>query len=470
MLKPGERVLVAVSGGADSVALLICLQRTAARLEITVAAAHLNHRLRGEESDSDEDFVRRLCARCGIELIAESARVKEKAAASGQNLEEAAREARYEFLRRAARRVGAHRIAVGHTLNDQAETVLMRLFRGSGASGLSAVYPVVDGIIIRPLLETGRAEVLRYLKALRVRHREDSSNRDLELSRNRLRNKWIPLLSREFNPRLIEILAREADLARETSDFLERVSRAEYGRLRGTIRGGISLPAKEMSELHPLMQKLVCRQALQEVRGSLRGITSHHIEAVLRLCLTGQSGKATELPGGVTVVRRFKNVAVLRDRPQAGPGFEYRLRLPGRCSVPEAGVEFVASEDGENGDSHRCPPEKVNDPMEMRPVSSGGHRWLSTSYAWLDRDTLPKALVVRSRRPGDRYGGAGHRKVKKMLIDAQIDLHARARLPVVAAGDAVVWIPGFRPARQYAVRPDSAHRILLEARSLDREL
>jgi tRNA(Ile)-lysidine synthase len=447
MVKPGERVLVAVSGGADSVALLLCLQRLAARLKITVTAAHLNHRLRGAESDADEQFVRKLCARHGIDLIAESACVKEKAAALRQNLEEAAREARYDFLRRAARQVGADRIAVGHTLNDQAETVLMRFFRGSGAAGISAIHPVVDGVIVRPLLETGRAEVLRYLKSLRIRHREDSSNRDLELRRNRLRNKWIPQLARDFNPRLLETLAREAALARETSDFLEQVSLAEYRRLRAPVRGGISLPAKEIAELNPLMKKLVCRHALREVRGSLRGITTRHIEAVLGLCRTGQSGKVSELPGGTTVARRFKNVAVLQHRPEAGPSFEYRLELPGRCAVPEAGMEIVASE-GKNEEN-------------------GGNRVASPfSSVWLDRDLLPKTLLVRSRQPGDRYGGAGHRKVKKMLIDARIDLQARSTLPVVAVKDAVVWIPGFKPARRYAARSDSFRCILLQARPL----
>jgi tRNA(Ile)-lysidine synthase len=458
MLKPGERVLVAVSGGADSVALLLCLQRLSARLKINVTAAHLNHRLRGAESDADEKFVRRLCARRGIDLVVESSPVRSRAAAAKQNLEEAAREARYDFLRRAARQSGAGRIAVGHTLNDQAETVLMRLFRGSGAAGLSAVYPVVDGIIVRPLIDTARADILRYLKSLKVRHREDSSNRDLELSRNRLRKKWIPLLSREFNPRLVEALSREAELARETSEFLEQVSRAEYERLRSPVQGGFSLPAREIVERHTLMGKLIVRHALREVRGSLKGITMRHVEAVLRLCRAGQSGKATEMPGGITAVRRFKNVAVLRDRPGTGSSFEYRLRLPGRCAVPEAGIEIVALENGDATLFSRLSSGKgIREQGENRVASP-------FSSAWLDRDRLPKTLIVRSRRPGDRYGGAGHRKVKKMFIDARIELQARSTLPVVAAGDAVVWIPGFRPAREYAARADSAHPLLLEAR------
>ena len=466
MLGPGERVIVAVSGGADSVALLLCLHRLAARLRISVTAAHLNHRLRGAESNGDEKFVRGLCAGRGIDLVVESVNVKAMAAASKQNLEETAREVRYDFLRRAAGSVGAGRIAVGHTLNDQAETFLMRLFRGSGTTGLSGIHPVVDGIIVRPLCETGRVEILRYLKSLKVRHREDSSNRDLELIRNRLRKKWIPLLAREFNPRLVETLSREAELARETSDFLERVSRAEYERLRAPVRGGFSLPALGINNLHPLMSKLVLRHALREVCGSLRGFTMRHVESVLRLCETGQSGKAAQLPEGVTAVRRFKNVVVLRDRPEAGPEYQYRLRLPGRCRIPEAEMEIVAKNgDAEGGTWLHCPPEKSSSHREMRSLSSEGqHNQVpfSPSFAWLDRDMLPKTLVVRSRRPGDRYGGAGHRKVKKMLIDARIDLHARSTLPVVAAGYAVVWIPGFKPARQYAARRGTAHPLVLE--------
>ncbi len=455
MLQPGERVVVAVSGGADSVALLVCLQRLAARLQITVTAAHLHHGLRGREADADEAFVRGLCAQLDIELASESAPVRERARASKQNLEEAAREARYEFLRRTARQTGAAKIAVGHTLDDQAETVLLHFFRGSGAGGLSAIYPVVDGIIVRPLLETNRDDILRYLDSLAIRHREDSSNRDLRLRRNLLRHKWIPQLKRDFNPRLIETLAREADLARETSDFLETVSLDAYQRLRSPIRGGILLPIKDIGEMHPLMRKLVLRRALREVRGTLRGISSRHTESMVSLCLSGQSGQSAELPGGNLAVRRFKNLAILQSRPESGAPFQYVLKLPGRCCVAEAGLEII----GKNGDATLFSRLEPDHALE----SERENRIASPFFAVLDGDCLPEALVVRSRRPGDRYGGPGHRKVKKMLIDAKIDLPSRSTLPVVAAGNAIVWIPGFKPARCFAARPDSSRCVILEA-------
>ncbi len=445
MLEPGDGVVAAVSGGADSVALLLCLQRLAPRFKLALSAAHLNHRLRGAESDADEQFVRELCARLGIDLAIESADVGKAAAAARQNLEETARRARYEFLRRVARQAGARRIAVGHTLNDQAETVLFRLLRGSGAAGLAAIHPVVDGTIIRPLLETSRAEVRRYLEALEISCREDSTNRDLSLRRNRLRHEWIPELEKQFNPRLARTLAREAELARETSDFLASICDDAYGRIKKAAAGGVLLPAAEVAKMHPLLQKLVLRRALRDVCGTLRGICACHTDSLISLCRSGRGGRRVELPSGCAAIRRFDCIAVLKDLPGAVQPFEYDLSIPGGCEVLEAGIEVTATVTG---------PGSLTRPRE------------ACSSAMLDGDSLYGRVSVRSRRPGDRYGGPGHRKVKKMLIDAKIDRQSRAALPVVAAGNAVIWIPGFKPAKRFAAHPGSSRCILLEARPL----
>lgn len=453
MLRPGERVVVAVSGGADSVALLSCLHRLSGRLQISLIAAHLNHCLRGREADADERFVRKLCAQLGVELLVESAQVRERATKARQNLEEAAREERYGFLRRCARKANARRIAVGHTLDDQAETVLLRFLRGSGAEGLGAIHPVVEGLVIRPFVEIQRDEILRYLNTLKTRHREDSSNRDLRFRRNLLRHEWIPALRREFNPRLLETLAREAELARETADFLEFAAKHAGGSIRITVDGGVALPVGELAAMHSLLRKLVLRQVLREVRGTLRSISARHIEALDRLCISGSSGKSVELPGGCVAVRRFKRIAMLRKRPKEGPQFEYRLGLPGRCRIPEAGMEIIA--------------ERIDAPALSAPRSDHRQKGGTGSPTCVvDGHCLPHVLIVRSRRQGDRYGGTGHRKVKKMLIDARIDLDSRSRLPVVAVSDAVVWIPGFPPARRFAASAASSLRFALEVRTL----
>jgi tRNA(Ile)-lysidine synthase len=437
MLAPGDRVLVAVSGGADSVAMLHCLHRLAPRLGVSLSVGHLNHGLRGAESDGDEDYVRSLSASLGLELTCETVPLRATLLASGVNLEEAAREARYDFLKKAARRGGCSRIAVGHTQNDQAETVLLRFLRGCGADGLAAIRPIREGWIIRPLLRCSRSDVERYLNSLGVSWRKDSSNLDLRFRRNRLRHEWIPALERHFNPRLIETLSREADLAREIAEFLDTIAKFEFERLSRDSGTAVDIPG--LLTLHPALHALVIREALRRCRGSLRGITSKHVRQIVQLCRDGQSGSRIALPGGGTASRQFDKVAFGPGLQSPSPRFRYDLPLPGRCVIPEAGIEVTASLS-----------ERTDPPDPVRLV-------------FLNPDSLPGSLIVRSRLPGDRYGGPEHRKVKKMLIDAKIELGARARLPIVAIeGGAVVWIPGFEPAKPFRAQTQSKQSVVVE--------
>jgi len=440
MVRPGDHVLVGASGGADSTALLFCLHRLAPRLGISLSVAHLNHGLRGAESDADEAFVRKLSKTLGLPFCSEALAKNELRSPTRGNLEEAARNARYDFLKRAARLAGASRIAVGHSRNDQAETVLLRLFRGSGIEGLAAIHPVVEGAVIRPLLECGRPDILGYLESRRIEFREDSSNRDLRFRRNRLRQEWIPYLEKNFNPRLVQTLAREAERARETSELLERLASQEYRNLRIERENGILLPAKDVNELPAAIRNTLLRQALREVRGSLRGIASCHVEQMQRLCRPGQSGRKILLPGGTVVAREFQNLVLEKGRACPEASFRYPLPVPGRCVIPEAGIEIVASLGDPAGPSQR------------------------SSRVFLNADLLPSSLMVRSRLPGDRYGGRGHRKVKKLLIDSKVGLEARTRMAVVAAGEDVVWIPGFEPAKPFRIEAGAGRCIVLEVK------
>jgi tRNA(Ile)-lysidine synthase len=440
MLAPGEHVLVAVSGGADSVALLYCLHALASFWPVSLTAAHLNHRIRGLESDLDEQFVRDLCRRLQIPLVCTAVDVPARAAARRQNLEEAAREARYGFLHTTADSVGAARIAVGHTLNDQAESVLLRLLRGSGSSGLAGIYPVLDGRIVRPLIEASRRTILRYLDALGASFREDSSNLNLQHRRNRIRHELIPLLEHSYNPRLLKTLAREADLAREVSGYLDEQSWELYQSLSCCLAGGMSLACRELTGLHPAMQKFVLRHAIREVRGSLRKISSAHIEAALGLAAK-RSGRSIRLPGGATVLRQFADLVFLAAPPEDA-GFCYELPVPGERSIPEAGLRFSA---------------RISEP---RLESSG--RACRKSRALLALDPPPPTLTIRTRHPGDRYGGAGHKKLKKLLIDARIPLAERNRLPVVVAGSAVVWIPGFDAPKSLIPHSETGRCVVVE--------
>jgi tRNA(Ile)-lysidine synthase len=441
MLVPGDRVLVAVSGGADSTALLLCLHKFASNFPLSLSAAHLNHRIRGAEADEDQGFVYKMCADLKIPLVAETIDVKQLASAAKQNLEEHARTTRYDFLRRTADRLKAQKIAVGHNLNDQAETVLSRFIRGSGIEGLSSIHPVVDGIVIRPLLECTRDSIRQYLKQLNAPFCEDSTNTDLRYSRNRIRLELMPYLEKSFNPQLAPILAREACWARETWSFIESQAMEAYRKLHCRIDNGILLNVDMLLKLHPALQKQVLRQALKACLGSLRGIAAVHIQSLLSICGTGRSGDQIRIPHGHIAVRQFDSLQIARPS-LANPAYSCRLEIPGQCCIPEIGVTF------------RCAICSAPDLKTMREKRS--------NQAYLEPSRLSQFLSIRSRIPGDRYGGPGHRKVKKMLIDKKIPQLQRPALPMIVDGDDVIWVPGFSPARNYEAMPGSPCCILVE--------
>ncbi len=441
MLSDGDHVLVAVSGGLDSTALLACLHNLARGLQLTLTVAHLNHGLRGVEADEDEEFVRRLCADLGLTLIAGRAKLGGRGVLL-PNLEEAARSARYDFLQSVADRAGAVRIAVGHTLDDQAETFLLRMVRGSGPLGLSAIHPVKGKRIIRPLIECARETVALYLADVGLTHREDSSNRSLERRRNRVRHELIPYLREHFNPGVNAALARAAGFCREAAEYME--AQAEEAARSLTVCQGenLALDAAAVLRLHPAIRRIAVRRALARWRGSLRGFTHRHVAAIIRLCRPGMSGKGIALPGGAAALRRLELLLLVKSPPRAPRDYRYELPIPGGCEIPEAGMCICAAVE------------------ENRPADT------KLLEARLNPGLLPGPLVIRSRLPGDRYGGAGRRKVKKMLLAARIPLEKRALLPMVTHGDVVVWIPGFRPAKSFIAPPDAGRCVLLRAEAL----
>ncbi len=442
MLVPGDHILVAVSGGADSTALLLCLKKLSKDFGVSLTVAHLNHRIRGAEADADEDFVRKLCCDLELPFVSEAMEVKQQARDAKQNLEEFARQKRYDFLRRTAVRVGAQKIAVGHNLNDQAETALFRFIRGSGIEGLSAIHPVVDGVLIRPLLGCSRASIREYLDQHGIGHHEDSTNKDLWHARNRIRQELVPYLEYNFNPQLVPIIAHEAMLARETWSFIESQALEAFKDLHCRVKDGISLKITSLLKLHPALQKEVLRQALKASLGTLRGISAVHIQSALSLCKMERSGDQVRLPHGSIAFRQFDALLFLNRLPEPGKSFAYRLDVPGQCRVAEAGALFRCTS---------CDAPNLKLINKKRSVQ-----------AYLNSSALPQSLTIRSRKPGDRYGGPGHRKVKKMLIDGKIPQSQRSALPMVAAGDYVIWIPGFRPARSYESAPESKTCILVE--------
>jgi tRNA(Ile)-lysidine synthase len=404
----GQILLCGLSGGPDSVALTDALASLAKRRGFTVVAAHLDHGLRAA-SHADEAFCSELCERLGVRLVCESADVRRRARRERMGIEEAGREARYGFLRRVKNELGAVAIAVAHTEDDQAETFLMRLLRGSGGAGLSAMR-VRSGDIVRPLLAVSREDVLAYLQARGLSSREDETNRDTTFTRSRVRHELIPYLERHFNPRVRRALARAAELLAGEQELLGSLVPPPAL----LADGSVALEVAELRQASLGLCRLRIRRAL-EVTGGLRGVGEVHIRRIARFARRPySSGRHLALPGG-------RIAAVSFDRLRIGPRREeacryaFPLHVPGRVELPD-GLALVAE-----------------------PASGG----LPSKEKGAIVAVPAGPLEVRTRRPGDRVLVRGRvQSLKRYLIARRVPAEARERLPLVTAGREVLWMPG----------------------------
>jgi len=424
MFAPGDRVAVAVSGGADSVCLLYVLREVAARWRLDLSVVHVNHNLRGEESRGDAAFVAALATELGLAFTLHDLDLSN---APG-NLEQSARSARLAFFHRHLAGGLASRIALGHTRSDQAETVLFRFLRGSGATGLAAIRPVTDRGIVRPLIEIDRPEILRFLGDRAIPWREDATNATLDFARNRIRHQLLPQLVREWNPALGETLAHTADLSLAEEAYWQ----AEIDRLAGlhlTRRdGAVRMSAAALAGLPLAAARRLVRHAIQLARGGRRASDFRHIAAVLALAARPQGTGCTQLPG-LEVRRSFD---WLRFAP-AAPAEAYSVcpAVPGITRIP--GTDFAISlELLENSDAT---PSREN--VYNREVGC------------LDWNRLSGPLELRNWRPGDQYQPMGIpilKKIKTLFQQARIPVWERAQWPVLADAESIVWARRFGTA------------------------
>jgi len=447
MLADGDAVLAAVSGGPDSVALLHALSSLKEEFSLRLEVAHLEHGIRGEESRADARFAAALADRLGLPFHLKEVKLSPSKAERGKgNLEALAREERYRFLTDTARGRALNKIATGHTLDDQAETLLMRMFRGSGRRGMRAIAPTArrgDAVLIRPLIETSREDVEAYLAAEGLEYRVDRSNFDPTLLRNWMRLDLIPRLKEKIDRAVPARLARMAEIVRDEDEVLDRLARE---RLPATMRSSALLGTPLLAEPRALQRRIV-RLWLENRLGNLRRIGFDHVEAVLELACDGPPNGRVALPGAREAVRRYEALTIEKRgvRPSS-VAYSYRFT---------AGTDLIVAQAGMKLSSSAVAPDDVvmKDAFE----------------AFFDADKLPRTLTVRNFRPGDRFrpmGMTGQKKVKELFIDRKVSLEARATLPLLVAGDEIAWIPGCARSRIALVTPGTQSVLRVSAMPL----
>ncbi len=443
LIPPSARVAVACSGGGDSVALAALLCELAQGAAWSVAGLlHANHGLRGAAADEDEAFCRDLARQLGVAVTVERVDAAARARAERTSIEAAGHRVRYELFERIVREGTADRVATAHTRDDQAETVLLRLIRGAGPGGLAGIRPRV-GAVVRPLLDVRRDELREHLRRRGLSHREDPTNRDERIVRNRVRHRLIPFLAEHFSPAVTDVLARGAAIARDDADWIENAANAVAEEIVQYPEAGVhaeedfpeeDLPverfdvdAARLAAEPPAVARRVARQVLE--RAGERRVGFDHVERLRRLVETGGTAPAAADFPGCRVERRGATLRVTRRRGRQAPvavtgDFEYPLAVPGEVEIAEAGVRITAG----RGERPAC------------LVARG-------DAVVLPAERLTPPLTVRNRRPGDAFRplglGGRRKKLQDFFVDRKVPRDRRGAVPLVVDGRlGIVWVAG----------------------------
>lgn len=433
LLTPGDRVVVAVSGGADSVALanVLFLLKDEYRLELHIA--HLNHMFRGEEADLDAQTVAKLADTFGLPCTVTKADVPAFAAEHHMSAQAAARQVRYEFLDKVRADWPGTKIATGHHADDQAETLFMNILRGTGAEGLAGISPKRGDIYIRPLIEVTREEIEDYCRNNCLYFRQDASNFKPVYLRNRIRLELLPHLAKEYNPGIRLSLVRLASIMREENGYMEEQVRELWGRLVISETGSeIIFSLTGFLQAHQALKRRLFRKAWAAILGDERDLGFAHLEQVIDFLQNGSTGGVIELPRHILMEKSYDSFRLIAAgcKPELPP-FCYELKIPGQTFIPELDIN-----------------------IETKVTSSWPGHANVKEEVWVDYGKLTGSLQARSRRPGDRFwplNGSGSKKIKDFFIDEKIPRASRDRVPIVTAGEDIVWVGGIRSDHRWRI-------------------
>lgn len=446
LLERGDRVVVGVSGGPDSVALLSILHEFAGEFDLALHVAHLNHMFRGEEACEDARFVMELAGRFGLPVTVDAFDVPSYIKVTGLSPEEASRRVRYEFFERVLFETRSNKLALGHNADDQVETVIMRFLRGAGLAGLAGIPPLRHGgrtwnfVVIRPLLEVTRREIESYCASIGIKPRTDASNQSPIYLRNRVRLQLLPILE-GYNPALRKSLCHMALLMRDEEDYLNGAAGAAFREaLLRREDGRLALSIPKLREGHKAIMRRVLRRALSVLCGDPEDFGFEHIEALVELAFCGRTGGKISLPHNILAKKGYNELVIEKksDHWALPPGVEKTLIVPGVTEVPELGITFET---------------ELISPLVGKPWAGRGDVGREEYFDW---EAFIEPIVIRTRKKGDRFmplGMKGMKKLKSFLIDEKVPAEKRDRIPILVSGDGrIAWVVGYRIDERFRVR------------------
>lgn len=439
MISSDDHIVVGVSGGGDSVALLQVLNALKERWRLKLTVAHLDHMIRAEASREEAKFVKDLAKEMDIQCVSEERDVLSHKTAKGLSLQEAAREVRYKFFLDVFKGVHADKIALGHNADDQAETVLMWFIRGAALKGLSGIPPLREGIFIRPLIEIARKDIEKYLNNRRIKYVPDVSVFERHYLRNKIRHNLLPLLQQEYNPRIVKTITRTADLLRLDNEILEKEVQDAVNKVlvREDDKFCCSI---DMLKQYPLsLHGRIIRRIICDLKGHTKGLSFKNIEAVCGLLYKKGPSKLVQLPGRWSVWREYGNL-VFTGKEAAKGSYRYSFKgLPESVKVDKTGRQIffrVEKFEGKNS------------------ILQGKDK----NVEFLNYEKIKFPLVVRSLLPGDRFyplGLGGSKKLKDFFIDSKVSVRERYNVPVIVSRDRIACVCGFRIDERFKLQPDT---------------
>jgi tRNA(Ile)-lysidine synthase len=448
MISEGETILAGLSGGPDSICLLHALHKMKDALKLNITALYIDHGLRPDETGGEIEFCKDICKKLNLPFMQKNIDVKSCAKEQKLNIQEAARQLRYRIFDETSYEINARKIALGHTADDQAETLIMRLLRGSGPTGLSGIPPV-RGNIIRPLIEMGRGEIERFLDAEKIAYIIDSSNLKKDYLRNRIRLSFVPML-KELNPAVIETLSKTAAIFRDEERYFEFIVTKTLMKLitrKTDLRIELFLSPFEIMD--KVIMRRVLRRAINETKG-LRGISFIHIEDIIDLVKRGDSGDRLYLPGGMRVIKKYSTILLTSEPPVQLSACT--LAVPGDTILKEAGVLIKASIIGD---------------QESEVSSQNSGLW--TTFGIFDADKLDFPLLVRHRTDGDffyPFGFGRKRKIQDFFVDQKVPRDERNRIPLIISANDIIWVVGYRGDDRFSVAEETKRVLKLEIKQI----